>query len=41
MKIKYNPKADTLLIQLSEAKVYESDESKPGIILVPRELSCS
>ena len=33
MKIKYDQEVDVLLIQLSDSKVYESDESKPGIIL--------
>ena len=33
MKIKYDQEVDILLIQLLESKVYESDESKPGVIL--------
>lgn len=33
MKIKYDQEVDILLIQLSDSAVYESDESKPGIIL--------
>ena len=33
MKIKYDQEVDVLLIQLSDSKVYESDESKPGVIL--------
>ena len=33
MKIKYDQEVDILLIQLSNSEVYESDESKPGIIL--------
>ncbi|MCO6478549.1 MAG: DUF2283 domain-containing protein [Phaeodactylibacter sp.] len=33
MKIKYDQEVDILLIQLSDSAIYESDESKPGIIL--------
>lgn len=33
MKIKYDQEVDILLIQLSDSTIYESDESKPGIIL--------
>lgn len=33
MKIKYDQEVDVLLIELSDAKVYDSDESKPGVIL--------
>lgn len=33
MKIKYDQEVDVLLIHLSDSKVHESDESKPGIIL--------
>ena len=33
MKIKYDQEVDVLMIQLSDSKVYESDESKPGVIL--------
>lgn len=33
MKIKYDQEVDVLLIQLLDSEVYESDESKPGIIL--------
>lgn len=33
MKIKYDQEVDILLIQLLDSAVYESDESKPGIIL--------
>lgn len=33
MKIKYSRETDCLVVRLSEAKVYESDEFKPGIIL--------
>ena len=30
MKIKYDQEVDVLMIQLSDSKVYESDESKPS-----------
>ena len=33
MKIKYDQEVDVLLIQISESEIYESDESKPGVIL--------
>ena len=33
MKIKYDKEVDVLYIRLSEEKVKESDESKPGIII--------
>lgn len=33
MKIKYDQEVDILLIQLSDAAIHESDESKPGVIL--------
>ena len=33
MKIKFDQEVDILLIQLADSKVYESDESKPGVIL--------
>lgn len=33
MKIKYDQEVDILVIQLSDGKVYESDELKPGVIL--------
>ena len=33
MKIKYDQEVDVLMIQLSDSKVYESDGSKPGVIL--------
>jgi len=33
MKIKYDQEVDVLLIELSDSSVYESDESKAGIIL--------
>ena len=33
MKIKYSPEVDALTIRFSDAKVDESDEDKPGIIL--------
>lgn len=33
MVIQYDKEADALYIKLSEAKVSESDEEKPGIIL--------
>ncbi len=33
MKIKYDQEVDILLIELSDSEVYESDESKPGVIL--------
>ena len=33
MKIKYDQEVDILLIELSDSDIYESDESKPGVIL--------
>jgi YD repeat-containing protein len=33
MKATYDPKADTLCIELKPGPVAESDESKPGVIL--------
>jgi len=33
MKIKYDKEVDVLYISLSEKKIKESDESKPGIII--------
>lgn len=33
MKVIYKKEVDVLLIQISEGKVVESEESKPGIIL--------
>lgn len=33
MKIKYDQEVDVLLIELSDAQVCDSDESKPGVIL--------
>jgi len=33
MKIKYDQEVDILLIELSDSKIYESDESKPGVII--------
>ena len=33
MKIKYDKDTDIIYIQLSEEKVYESDEDKPGVII--------
>ena len=33
MKITYDPRSDTLSLQLKEGTVAESDENKPGIIL--------
>ena len=33
MKIKYDQEVDILLIELSDSTIYESDESKSGIIL--------
>ncbi len=34
MKVSYDPKTDTLVVQLREdAPVAESDEDKPGVIL--------
>jgi uncharacterized protein YuzE len=33
MKVRYDPRTDTLTVILRNAKVAESDESKPGIIL--------
>ena len=32
MKVKYDPEADVLSIELSDEPVEDSDESKPGII---------
>ena len=33
MKVKYDPEADAVSIRFSDAKVDESDEQKPGVIL--------
>jgi len=33
MKIKYDQEVDIILVELTDAVVYESDEAKPGIIL--------
>ena len=33
MKIKYDQEVDVLVIHLSDSEIYDSDESKPGIIL--------
>lgn len=33
MVIKYNKEADAIYIKFSDAKVFESDEEKPGVIL--------
>jgi uncharacterized protein YuzE len=33
MKVTYDPKVDVLSILLSDARVEESDEDKPGVIL--------
>ncbi|KOH43190.1 DUF2283 domain-containing protein [Sunxiuqinia dokdonensis] len=33
MVIKYSKEVDAIYIQFSDAKVFESDEEKPGIIL--------
>ena len=33
MKIKYDKETDIIYIRFSEAKITESDEGKPGIIL--------
>jgi uncharacterized protein YuzE len=33
MKVKYDKEADILYIHLSDEKIKESDEDKPGIIL--------
>ena len=33
MKVKYDKAVDVLYISLSEKKIKESDESKPGIII--------
>jgi len=33
MKIKYDKEVDVLVIRLSEAKIVESDQVKPGVIL--------
>jgi len=33
MKVKYDKETDILYIRLNEGIVFESDESKPGIIL--------
>jgi len=33
MKVKYDKEVDVLYISLSEKKIKESDESKPGVII--------
>ena len=33
MKVEYDPDADAAYVKLSEAKIVESEEIKPGIIL--------
>ena len=33
MKVKYSSEVDALLIRFSDAKIDESDEGKPGVIL--------
>lgn len=33
MKVVYDPQTDTLSVQLSDAAVADSDESRPGVIL--------
>lgn len=33
MKVKYNAEVDALTIRFTDAKIDESDEQKPGIIL--------
>ena len=33
MKVTYNQDVDVFLIQISEGKVAESEESKPGVII--------
>jgi uncharacterized protein YuzE len=33
MKVRYDPEVDVLSIALSDARVEESDEDKPGVIL--------
>lgn len=33
MKVKYNKEADVLYIQLSDARIAESDEERKGIVL--------
>ena len=33
MKVKYNAEVDALIIRFSDAKIDESDEDKPGVIL--------
>lgn len=33
MVIKYNKEIDAIYIKFSDAKIFESDEEKPGIIL--------
>jgi len=33
MKIKYDKEVDIIYIQLSEEKIKESDEGKPGVII--------
>ena len=33
MKVKYDEEVDALVIRFSDAKIDESDENKPGIIL--------
>lgn len=33
MKVRFDPQTDTLVIQLREGQIAESDESRPGVIL--------
>jgi uncharacterized protein YuzE len=33
MKVEYDPQTDTLTISLREAKIRESDEVRPGVIV--------
>jgi uncharacterized protein YuzE len=33
MKVKYDAEVDALVIRFSDAKIDESDENKPGVIL--------
>ncbi len=33
MKVKYDAEVDALVIRFSDAKIDESDEDKPGVIL--------
>lgn len=33
MRVKYDPAADAMMITLSDAAVFESEEIKPGVII--------